>query len=57
MKMKTHKPKVTKSKLNIPKMVSTARMADYIREFDRINLLRPVTYRIGNKLINEGGAQ
>lgn len=51
MKMKTHKPKAAKSKLNIPKMVS------YIREFDKINLLRPVTYRVGDKLINEGDAQ
>ena len=57
MKMKTHKPKVAKSKLNIPKMVSTADMASYIREFDKISLLRPVTYRVGDKLINEGDAQ
>lgn len=57
MKMKTHKPKVAKSKLNIPKMVSTADMASYISEFDKINLLRPVTYRVGDKLINEGDAQ
>lgn len=55
--MKTHKPKVAKPKLNIPKMVSTADMAIYIREFDRINSLRPVTYRVGDKLINEGCAQ
>jgi len=50
--MKKYKTKTSKPKLLIPVKSYATDVVEYVKEFDRLNLLKPMAFRVRGQLVN-----